>query len=237
MASGWASSQASVLPASRIGPPELLPLPQLLPELPELLSGAQTSAVPASRIGLPELPPLPQLLPEPPPEVAEALPELPPKPLPELLPEPPPEVAEALPELLPKPLPESLPELLAVPLPARLPEPLAALLPELPEPPETPEPEPEPLAASTPASANCAHLRMETRLVSIVTAPLRARVLPLTFAPVSSVMLVSARILPLNAVVVPRVAELPTCQKILQSCAPLMTRTDELLAVVSVLPI
>jgi hypothetical protein len=50
-------------------------------------------------------------------------------------------------------------------------------------------------------------------------------------------MLVSAMMLPLNTVVVPRVAELPTCQKMLQSSAPLRTRTDELLAVVSVLPI
>ena len=48
---------------------------------------------------------------------------------------------------------------------------------------------------------------------------------------------VSARMFPANAVVVPRVAELPTCQNTLQSPPPLMTRTDELLAVVSVLAI
>ena len=53
-------------------------------------------------------------------------------------------------------------------------------------------------------------------LESSVTAPFRARTLPETFAPVSRAMLVSARILPTNEVVVPSVAELPTCQKTLQ---------------------
>jgi hypothetical protein len=100
-----------------------------------------------------------------------------------------------------------------------------------------PEPLSEPVPASTPASAKVAHVGMEIALVSIVTAALRARARPLTVAPVVRAMFVSARMLPLNAVVVPRVAELPTCQKMLQSCAPPRTRTDELLAVVSVLPI
>lgn len=76
-------------------------------------------------------------------------------------------------------------------------------------------------------------------LASSVTAPLRAKALPsVIVAPVSIVMLVSARIWPSNAVVVPSVAELPTCQNILQSGVepePMVT-TDELLAVVSVLP-
>jgi hypothetical protein len=49
-------------------------------------------------------------------------------------------------------------------------------------------------------------------LESMVTAPLRARVLPDTVAFVSSEMLVRARILPMKAVPVPKVAELPTCQ-------------------------
>jgi len=75
----------------------------------------------------------------------------------------------------------------------------------------------------------------ETTLESNVTAPLRARVLPLTLAPVFRVMLVSARILPSNIVPVPSVAELPTCQNTLQ-VSPLIRRTDALLAVVSVLP-
>ena len=50
-------------------------------------------------------------------------------------------------------------------------------------------------------------------------------------------ILASARMFPVNDVVVPSVAELPTCQKILQSVPPLITTTDELLAVVSVVPI
>ena len=77
-------------------------------------------------------------------------------------------------------------------------------------------------------------------LASSVTAPLRAKALPsVIVAPVSIVMLVRARIWPSNAVVVPSVAELPTCQKILQSGVEpaLVVTTEELVAVVSVLPI
>src|SRR5512135_1967854 len=76
-----------------------------------------------------------------------------------------------------------------------------------------------------------------TVLVSSVTAPFRARARPPTLAPVFSVMLVRARMLPLNAVPVPSVAELPTCQNALQFEPPLLKVTTELLAVVSVLPI
>lgn len=79
--------------------------------------------------------------------------------------------------------------------------------------------------------------RLVMLLVSIVTAPFRARALPSTLAPVCREMLVRARIFPTNSVVVPRVAELPTCQNTLQAVPPLITLTDELLAVVSVLPI
>ena len=61
-----------------------------------------------------------------------------------------------------------------------------------------------------------AHTVAETVFVSSVTAPFRARALPDTLAPVFMVMLVSARIFPTNVVVVPRVAELPTCQNTLQ---------------------
>ena len=50
-------------------------------------------------------------------------------------------------------------------------------------------------------------------------------------------MLVSARMVPWNMVSVPRVAELPICQKTLHGDAPLISATDELLAVVRVLPI
>ena len=61
-----------------------------------------------------------------------------------------------------------------------------------------------------------AQLSMDTSFVSVVTAPLRAKALPHSIlAPVFRVMLVSARMFPVNAVVVPRVAELPTCQKTL----------------------
>jgi len=56
-------------------------------------------------------------------------------------------------------------------------------------------------------------------------------------APVFRVMLARARMFPSNAVRVPSVAELPTCQNTLQASALLMRRTEELLAVVSVLPI
>ena len=79
---------------------------------------------------------------------------------------------------------------------------------------------------------------MEMWLVSIVTAPFLAKALPETMsAPVVRVMLASARIFPWNEVVVPSVAELPTCQNTLQAGPPVVMRTDELLAVVSVLPI
>jgi hypothetical protein len=55
-------------------------------------------------------------------------------------------------------------------------------------------------------------------------------------APVFKVILASASMLPVNEVVVPSVAELPTCQNMLLSGPPITT-TDELLAVVRVLPI
>jgi hypothetical protein len=51
------------------------------------------------------------------------------------------------------------------------------------------------------------------------------------------VMLVNARMLPRNDVPVPIVAELPTCQNTLHRGPPLITTTDEPLAVVIVLPI
>ena len=50
-------------------------------------------------------------------------------------------------------------------------------------------------------------------------------------------MLVAASMFPIKEVAVPRVAELPTCQNRLQADPPLMMFTDELLAVVRVLPI
>src|SRR5579864_2097876 len=75
-------------------------------------------------------------------------------------------------------------------------------------------------------------------LLSKVTAPFLANALPQPMvAPVFRVMLVSARIFPSNEVVVPRVAELPTCQNTFESVKLLLKTTDELLAEVSVLPI
>ena len=78
----------------------------------------------------------------------------------------------------------------------------------------------------------------EMVLLSSVTAPFLAKAEPHVMeAPVVMVMLVSARIFPANAVPVPRVAELPTCQKTFLSTSPLVKITAELLAVVSALPI
>ena len=66
------------------------------------------------------------------------------------------------------------------------------------------------------------HAEAVMLLASIDTAPLPfacipARALPDRVAPVLRVMLVCARLVPMKSVVVPRVAELPTCQKTLQS--------------------
>ena len=73
-------------------------------------------------------------------------------------------------------------------------------------------------------------------LVSSVTAPLRARMRPLTLAPVLRVADVRARTVPTNCVPVPSVAELPTCQKTLQGEAPFVSRTELFDPVVRVEP-
>jgi hypothetical protein len=79
---------------------------------------------------------------------------------------------------------------------------------------------------------------METVLVSIVTAPVWANARPhSSVAPVSSVMLVSARIFPSNDVVVSRVAELPTFQYTPAPAPVLITLTAEPGEVISVLGI
>ncbi|KJF15617.1 hypothetical protein AXFE_35410 [Acidithrix ferrooxidans] len=74
-------------------------------------------------------------------------------------------------------------------------------------------------------------------LDSRVTAPVWAKMRPLTVAPVFRVTEVSANMVPAKFVVVPRVAELPTCQKTLHACAPFSNTTvlDE--AVVRVEPL
>jgi hypothetical protein len=60
---------------------------------------------------------------------------------------------------------------------------------------------------------------------SSVTAPLRASARPWTTVPVVTVIDVKAMIVPVKLECVPRVAELPTCQKTLQAWAPLTTLT------------
>ena len=74
-----------------------------------------------------------------------------------------------------------------------------------------------------------------TVLESSVTAPFRASSCPSTVAPVFAVMDVSAKMWPTKVVPVPKVAELPTCQKTRQNLAPLMRLTVLFDAVVRVL--
>ena len=62
-------------------------------------------------------------------------------------------------------------------------------------------------------------------LLSRVTAPFWASTRPVTCAPVLRVIEVRARIEPLNSLVVPRVAELPTCQKTWHAWAPFSNTT------------
>jgi hypothetical protein len=84
--------------------------------------------------------------------------------------------------------------------------------------------------------AAVAHVGLVMVLSSRVTAPFRASTRPSTTAPVSSVAEVRASTLPTKVVVVPRVAELPTCQNTLQAWAPLISLTVLLVAVMRVDP-
>ena len=70
---------------------------------------------------------------------------------------------------------------------------------------------------------------------SSVTAPLRAKTRPTIVVPVSTVMLCIANTEPWKLDPLPRVAELPTCQKTLHACVPLIRLTWLADAVVSVL--
>jgi len=70
-----------------------------------------------------------------------------------------------------------------------------------------------------------------------VTAPVRAKALPIRLAPLFMVMLACARIFPRKLEVVSRVAELPTRHCTLQGLPPLMKVTAEPLAAFSVLPV
>src|ERR1051326_1967087 len=67
----------------------------------------------------------------------------------------------------------------------------------------------------------CAYgLGTVTVLDSSVTAPVCVNNLPSTTAPVFAEIDIAARMFPLKIEFVPRVAELPTCQKILAALAP-----------------
>ena len=68
------------------------------------------------------------------------------------------------------------------------------------------------LVALTETSAAGIAAHRLTVFVSRVTAPFRASALPSRVAPVVTVALVSARMLPLNVLPVPSVADEPTCQ-------------------------
>ncbi len=74
-------------------------------------------------------------------------------------------------------------------------------------------------------------------LLSSDTGAVRARARPFKVALVFMVMLVSAKMFPTIAVVVPIVAELVTCHHTPQAEAPLVSAIEELLAVVSELAI
>ena len=80
------------------------------------------------------------------------------------------------------------------------------------------------------------HEVTDTVFASSVTAPVSAIALPVAAALVSKVMLAWAITVPIKFVPVPKVAELPTCQKTSHRCALLTSITEALLAVVRVLP-
>jgi hypothetical protein len=82
-----------------------------------------------------------------------------------------------------------------------------------------------------------AHFVSVNTLLSRVTLPLRASARPSILAPVLREMEVSAMIVPTNRVLVPRVADVPTCQKTWQLCASFSSTTRLLDAVVRPDPI
>ncbi len=82
--------------------------------------------------------------------------------------------------------------------------------------------------------AVCAQVGDVKTSVSNVTAALRASARPWTVTPVVTVIDDSARMLPRKIELVPSVAELPTCQNTLHSCAPLIRVTVLLDAVINV---
>src|ERR1051325_5511268 len=95
------------------------------------------------------------------------------------------------------------------------------------------------MAAGCNVAADCdmgdaAELGIVMVLESSVTAPVRANSRPSTAAPVVTVMEAKARMFPLKTEVVPSVAELPTCQKMLAALAPPLRITWRPEVVVSV---
>jgi hypothetical protein len=82
-----------------------------------------------------------------------------------------------------------------------------------------------------------AHVWTLTIFVSRVTLPPNANAPPFNTAAVSSVTEAAARILPWNALSVPKVAEDPTCQNTLQANAPPVSTIPEPVAVIKELPI
>lgn len=79
------------------------------------------------------------------------------------------------------------------------------------------------------------HVGVATLLVSKVTAALLASSRPVTCAFVSVVTDVNAKTVPMKVELVPNVAELATCQKMLQALAPLTSFTLLAEAVINVL--
>ena len=74
-------------------------------------------------------------------------------------------------------------------------------------------------------------------LPAIVTAPVLANALPSSVEPVLNVMDCIAITVPLKTEVVPKVAELPTCQKMLEANAPplrITLRPDVVVSVVAI---
>ena len=70
-----------------------------------------------------------------------------------------------------------------------------------------------------------------------MTAPACANARPSKFAPLPKVMVTAARMLPAHEVPAPMVADVPTCQKTLHACVPLLVTTVAPTEVVNVLPI
>ena len=96
---------------------------------------------------------------------------------------------------------------------------------------------PEPSSSVTPGSGTGGQSETDIAVLSMVTAPFRANARPFTVAPAFSVIDVKASMFPAKSESDPSVAELPTCQNTLHTTrVPNREVTEELLAVVSVLP-